>query len=74
MRTYLKISVNLDTGEADFTDSSIAQIDEWTGNNPLFAADILQDIYYSTKWLYDDALKAMREEYNNLRLSQETQQ
>lgn len=74
MKTYLKISVDLNTGEAHFTKSAFSQIFGWTDNNPLFAADILRDIYDTIEWLYDDALREMREECNNLRLQQETGQ
>jgi hypothetical protein len=60
MRQYITISINVDSGEADFTPASQQLIAEMVERAGVWDFDILQDIYHISR----NAFYEMRENYD----------
>lgn len=67
MKIYLSVSVDMETGEASLTPWSKDQIAAWQEENPLFAADVLQNIEGDVASLYNEAREAMLKKWESIR-------
>ena len=61
-KTYLTISADYNTGEAELTKGTKFELEDLIRSNPLLAADILNDCVYDFSTLYELAVEAMRSE------------